>query len=113
VVRTRIDGTNADLTSHAIDPRDLESMSVQRELLGAWCELLGASAPDANTLAVDLDGCSAQVVPSIEHVMTAARTEPGVPNVLVVGSLHLVGGFMAHLQAQGMLDERLVSTLST
>lgn len=34
----------------------------------------------------------------------------GTPNAFVTGSLHLVGGVMAHLQAQGQLDERLVST---
>ena len=33
-----------------------------------------------------------------------------IPDVFVAGSLHLVGGFMSHLQARHMLNERLQST---
>ena len=58
-------------------------------------------------------GARASVVPSIEDAMAQARAagasaeEPAA--VLVCGSLHLVGGVMAHLQQHGALDERLAS----
>ncbi|KAL4402546.1 Folylpolyglutamate synthetase [Malassezia pachydermatis] len=111
-------GSASDLKSLSIDPKDLESMSIQRELLQVWCELQHVAGPSADqpltvTWAQD---CVAHVVPSIEHVMDAVRSlhaKAGViPNVFVTGSLHLVGGFMAHLQAQGMLDNGLRSTQS-
>lgn len=107
-------GSASDLKSLSIDPADLESMSVQRELLQAWCILQEAAPPTDNSITVHLSPrVSAHVVPSIEHVMKAVRqqhTETGTPaDVFVAGSLHLVGGFMAHLQAQGQLDERLRS----
>lgn len=108
-------GSASDLKSLAIDPADLESMAVQKELLHAWCSLLQGALPADQDITVHLSPhVSAHVVPSIEHVMRAVHqrhSETGIPaNVFVAGSLHLVGGFMAHLQAQGQLDERLRST---
>lgn len=110
-------GSASDLTSRAIDPKDLESMAVQRELLHAWCDLQGITQRDAlsafggNTSMRDI---RVHVMPTIEHVMNAVReyaqSTHTVPDVFVAGSLHLVGGFMAHLQAKGVLDERLRST---
>ncbi|WFD18990.1 tetrahydrofolate synthase [Malassezia caprae] len=107
-------GSASDLKSLSIDPADLESMSVQRELLNAWCTLQDAAPPADNSITVHLSPqVSAHVVPSIEHVMRAVRQQHAETNtpadVFVAGSLHLVGGFMAHLQAQGQLDERLRS----
>lgn len=107
-------GSASDLTSLAIDPADLESLKVQRELLQAWCTLQGAAPPIEQSVSVDIGPrAHAHVVPSIEHVMKAVRQwheETGLSaDVFVAGSLHLVGGFMAHLQAQGQLDERLRS----
>lgn len=102
--------TDLDLVSRAVDAKDLESMSLQQELLRAWCSLLDIKIPELGNLSVTI-GKEAQVnvVPSIEHAMRGAKVLNGVPDVFVAGSLHLVGGVMAHLQKQGVLDERLCS----
>lgn len=107
-------GSASDLKSLSIDPADLENMSVQRELLDAWCVLQEVAPSSDNPSTAHLSPqVSAHVVPSIEHVIRAVRqrnSDTGIPaDVFVAGSLHLVGGFMAHLQAQGQLDERLRS----
>lgn len=110
---TFADGHSAsDLTSHAMDPKDLESMTVQRDLLQAWCELLELPSPADDALQATWRGHHyAKVMPSIEHVMQDIKAcVPATPDVFVAGSLHLVGGFMAHLQKQGMLDACLKST---
>lgn len=101
-----------DLVSRAIDPQDLESMSLQQELLRAWCSLLHLPTPEQGQLSVTAAYESrVHVVPSIEHALRTVQAMKENPNVLVAGSLHLVGGVMAHLQDQGVLDERLkVST---
>ena len=114
---TFANGSSAsDLLSKAVDAKDLAAMTVQRELLAAWRELLALppAADDAGSLhAEDPHGARASVVPSIEDAMAQARAagasaeEPAA--VLVCGSLHLVGGVMAHLQQHGALDERLAS----
>lgn len=102
--------TDADLVSRAVDSKDLESMKLQQELLRAWCSLLQLSEPATGQLTVSVGESSVvQVMPSIEHVMRAVKDLNNTPNVFVAGSLHLVGGFMAHLQNQGVLDERLAS----
>lgn len=102
--------TDPDLVSRAVDSKDLESMKLQQELLRAWCSLLQLPEPAAGQLSVSIGESSVlQVMPSIEHVMRAVKDLHNTPNVFVAGSLHLVGGFMAHLQNQGVLDERLAS----
>lgn len=95
-----------DLVSRAIDTHDLESMTVQRELLAAWSRLLDIPGDE---LKLEADGTMVQALPSIEHALARMR-EQGVDRVFVCGSLHLVGGVMAHLQEQGALDERLRAT---
>lgn len=102
--------SHTDLVSRAVDPNDLASMALQQELLHAWCSLLGLSAPAHGQLTVSVDDqAKVLVVPSIEHAMQGAKQAGGTPNVFVAGSLHLVGGVMAHLQTQGLLDDRLAS----
>ena len=106
-------GSASDLMSRSVDPKDIENMSVQRELLNSWCQLQGLEQEDV--LSAQNAHVRVDVVPSIEHVMTAVRdfgacTTNTVPDVFVAGSLHLVGGFMSHLQARHMLNERLQST---
>ena len=91
----------ADLTSKAVDPTDLEAMSVQRELKAAWQNLVGPETDTSNV----------HVLPSIEDAIDASfRTQEGAQNVLVAGSLHLVGGVMSHLKQRGALDDKLEAT---
>ncbi|CAD6885235.1 unnamed protein product [Tilletia controversa] len=91
-----------DLTSKAVDPADLSALTVQRDLSDAWRELVGSSPEE---------GSRVHVLPSIEDAMVLAREgERGEDtDVLVSGSLHLVGGVMAHLQEEGALDSELRS----
>ncbi|KAK0561976.1 Folylpolyglutamate synthetase [Tilletia horrida] len=94
------DGRSAgDLTSKAVDPADLEALTVQRELSEAWTGLVGSDAEG---------GARIHVLPSIEDALLLAKKEEGT-DVLVSGSLHLVGGVMAHLREDGKLDEELRS----
>lgn len=106
-------GSASDLMSRSADPKDIENMSVQRELLSSWCQL--QELEQDGILSAHNSHVHVDVVPSIEHVMAAIRdygadTTNTVPDVFVAGSLHLVGGFMSHLQAKHMLNERLQST---
>ncbi|WFD43314.1 tetrahydrofolate synthase [Malassezia psittaci] len=103
-------GSASDLVSRAVDSSQLESLSLQRELMQTWCSLLQIPVPSAEQLSVRIGQVSLiRVVPSIEHAMRDVQEANDVPDVFVVGSLHLVGGVMAHLQDQGLLDERLAS----
>lgn len=98
-------GSRADLMSKAIDPSDLSALTVQRELQTAWNELLHIKSDDALHARV-------KVLPSIQHAMQLVLEEEqggSSPTVLVTGSLHLVGGVMAHLQDRNLLDEALIS----
>ena len=106
-------GSASDLMSRSVDPKDIENMSVQRELLSSWCQLQGLEQD--GVLSAHNANVRVDVVPSIEHVMAAVRdygacASNTIPDVFVAGSLHLVGGFMSHLQARHMLNERLQST---
>ncbi|KAE8224344.1 hypothetical protein CF326_g8052 [Tilletia indica] len=93
------DGRSAgDLTSKAVDPSDLEALTVQRELSEAWKTLVGEGE----------GGSEVHVLPSIEDAVVLAKKVEGT-DVLVSGSLHLVGGVMAHLREEGVLDEELKS----
>ncbi|WFC99224.1 tetrahydrofolate synthase [Malassezia yamatoensis] len=104
-------GSASDLVSRAVDASQLASLSLQRELLQTWCSLLQVPAHPVEQLSVGIEQNSSliRVVPSIEHAMRDVQEAGHVPDVFVVGSLHLVGGVMAHLQNQGMLDDRLAS----
>ena len=79
---------HADLTSKAIDPNDLEALATQRALSAAWSELVPSFSRDR-----------VHVVPSIQHAVnivreTSERDQQRDAQVLVAGSLHLVGGTM-------------------
>ncbi|KAI5452452.1 Folylpolyglutamate synthetase [Naganishia albida] len=78
-------GFKGDLTSKAIDPNDLSALATQHQLEEAWSSLV-PSFPKEDI----------HVVPSIEHAVRLVRTEQksGEVEVLVAGSLHLVGGVM-------------------
>ena len=85
---------------------------MQKQLAETWKQLV----PNSST--------EVRITPSIQamhnHVVELAQKQKqqqqaqaqgeGV-ECLVTGSLHLVGGVMAHLQHSGCLDDRLVSTV--
>ena len=71
-----------DLTSIAIDPDDLSQLATQQALRDAWL-VLNPSYSEGNI----------DVVPSIEHAVNIVKGL-GEVEVLVAGSLHLVGGVM-------------------
>lgn len=71
-----------DLTAAAIDPDDLAALATQRQLRDAWLALNPGFSPD-----------KVHAVPSIQHAVNIVR-DIGKANVLVAGSLHLVGGVM-------------------
>ena len=72
-----------DLTSKAIDPDDLSALATQNALREAWLRL----NPTFDPIKVHAKG-------SIEEAVEIARGL-GKRDVLVAGSLHLVGGVMA------------------
>jgi folylpolyglutamate synthase len=71
-----------DLTAHAIDPNDLAALATQRQLRDAWLALNPA-----------FDAERVHALASIQHAVNIVDTL-GEKNVLVAGSLHLVGGVM-------------------
>jgi folylpolyglutamate synthase len=71
-----------DLTSNAIDPNDLAQLATQNALREAWLKLNPSFDPSR-----------VHAVPSIEHAINIIKTL-GEKQVLVAGSLHLVGGVM-------------------
>lgn len=70
------------MTSHAIDPNDLAALATQHALADAWSKV-NPNFPKENI----------HVVPSIQHAVDIVR-KAGKREVLVAGSLHLVGGVM-------------------
>ncbi|KAH8106152.1 FolC bifunctional protein [Cristinia sonorae] len=78
-------GFKGDLTTHAIADSDLAELKTQNDLAAAWRSLVPPFPKDR-----------VHVLPSIEHaVATVRKLESGGPvDVLVAGSLHLVGGTM-------------------
>jgi folylpolyglutamate synthase len=78
-----------DLTSNAVDSKDLETLATQHELAEAWAELTSSLSPKAKV----------HVLGSIQEAVELVRAEgkEGEKEVqaLVTGSLHLVGGVMA------------------
>lgn len=85
-----------DLTSHAIDPNDLAALATQHALADAWSKVNPSYPKD-----------KIHVVPSIQHAVEIVRKTGSGSNasaqeggagkgkqVLVAGSLHLVGGVM-------------------
>ena len=72
-----------DLTSRVVATADTNPVKTQSELAAAWKSLIQ-----------DFPAENVHVLPSIEHAIRAVREiEPeGGADILVVGSLHLVGG---------------------
>lgn len=79
------------MTSNAVDSKDLEELTTQHELAAAWAEL-------TNEASTESSGAKVHVVGSIEEAVTISRNlaSPQV-EVLVTGSLHLVGGVICLL----------------
>jgi folylpolyglutamate synthase len=78
-----------DLTAVALAPADIATLSPQQRFASAWLSLVPAYPPS-----------SIHVVASIEHAVNviqklgADTNDNIVQDILVVGSLHLVGGVM-------------------
>lgn len=77
----------ADLTTHMVEPETLKSLTVQNELKSAWLDLANA---------VKTSPTQVHVLPSIQHAVELigqeAEKKPEGADVLVTGSLHLIGG---------------------
>lgn len=84
-----------DLTAHAIDPNDLAALATQRALADAWKKINPSFPAD-----------KVHVVPSIQDAVEIVDKVNGGKgnNVLVAGSLHLVGGVMEVAGLQGALS---------
>lgn len=83
-----------DLTTRAINESDLAQLKTQQDIATAWKELV-PTFPDSNV----------HVLPSIEHALRVVRNPASVPmDVLVAGSLHLVGGV---IEVAGLADVAL------
>lgn len=85
---------STDLTTKALTDDDLLHLKAQHELAGAWSSFLPSYPKD-----------NIHVLPSIEHAINVVRkldvaTEKPV-DVLVAGSLHLVGGV---IEVAGLSD---------
>lgn len=80
-----------------MDSKELESLSVQHELAAAWEELTSSSLPGPFQAKV-------HVLSSIEDSVELVRGLHGEFDVLVTGSLHLVGGVMAVAEVGLKLD---------
>lgn len=72
----------ADLSSNAIDPNDLSALATQRALRDTWLRLFPS-----------FDQTRVHAVGSIQHAIDITSAL-GEQEVLVAGSLHLVGGGM-------------------
>ncbi|TCD64329.1 Folylpolyglutamate synthetase [Steccherinum ochraceum] len=88
-------GFKSDLTTHAIADSDLAQLKTQHELASAW-----------HTLVPPFPKERVHVLPSIEHAVTVVREieKLGKVDVLVAGSLHLVGGT---IEVAGLADVAL------
>jgi folylpolyglutamate synthase len=85
-------GYKPDLISLNVDSKDIEALKVQRELAEVWAEL----DPSAKT----------QVASTIEEAVAIARAAAEEMEdevlVLIIGSLHLVGGAIEVLEANSI-----------
>lgn len=96
-----------DLTSNAVDAKDLETLATQHELEAAWRQLAeslrpaasssASSAPSDGTAQVHVLGSIEEAINVVRKEATEIQAEEGAREVqvLVTGSLHLVGGVMA------------------
>ncbi|KAI4525414.1 Mur ligase [Schizophyllum commune] len=85
-------GFKGDLTTKAIPESDLAELKTQQQLASAWRELV-SEFPSEHV----------HVLPSIEHAVKIVRSS-GADQVLVTGSLHLVGGV---IEVAGLSDVAL------
>ncbi|KAI5474406.1 hypothetical protein MNV49_003374 [Pseudohyphozyma bogoriensis] len=74
--------SKGDLTSNAVDTKDLETLATQRELAAAWEELTATASPESKA--------EVHVLGSIQEAVELAKAVGGETEVLVTGSLHLV-----------------------
>ncbi|GAA93892.1 uncharacterized protein L969DRAFT_92199 [Mixia osmundae IAM 14324] len=86
---TYADGFSSELTAHASDSDSLKHLTVQKECATAWRALERNGTLEQHVL----------VLPSIEQAIQhitelAARDKAQPVDVLVTGSLHLIGGVM-------------------
>lgn len=76
---------------------EIEALKTQRQLAEAW---IGSPIAPQTTKLVDGAGASMYMLPTIEHAIDLIDTsdkEAATQEVLVTGSLHLVGGVMTVL----------------
>ncbi|GAA6013674.1 hypothetical protein JCM10207_004814 [Rhodosporidiobolus poonsookiae] len=83
--------SKGDLTSNAVDAKDLETLATQHELADAWAELT-SSLSSSSKADVSVLG---SIQEAVELVRQEARDGGKDVQALVTGSLHLVGGVMA------------------
>lgn len=88
-------GYARDFVNHQHDPQEIKSMAIQRRFADKWTELDPAA--------------EVQVLPTIEEAINYARRlgdglgEGQKAQVLVTGSLHLVGGALGILEGADAL----------
>lgn len=87
-------GYKRDFVNHGIDPKEVESMSVQRRFAEKWASIDPA--------------CKVVVLPTIEEALEYARAvgdglRAGKVQAYVTGSLHLVGGALGILEKSDAL----------
>ncbi|ORY89056.1 FolC bifunctional protein [Leucosporidium creatinivorum] len=81
------EGSKGDLANNSISTSDLEHLTTQHELSDAWADLSATSLPTAKA--------EVHILASIEEAVDLVRGNgQGEAEVLVTGSLHLVGGVM-------------------
>ena len=86
-----------DLDSRSVPESELLHLKVQHELADAWQELVPAFPRD-----------NIHILPSIEHAVDIIHAQDGAVDILVAGSLHLVGGV---IEVAGLSDIALQATL--
>ncbi|GAA5991781.1 hypothetical protein JCM10908_001140 [Rhodotorula pacifica] len=84
-----------DLTSNAVDAKDLETLATQRELAAAWEELVASLSPSSPSGPATQVHVLASIEEAIYVVRKEAQESGAEVQALVTGSLHLVGGVMA------------------
>ncbi|MCJ1312747.1 Folylpolyglutamate synthetase [Agyrium rufum] len=91
-------GLKPDLTNNSVEPERLKELVVQHELASIW-KGLEASSDDGGR------GCEISVEPSIQQAITRCREIAATfshhnVKVLIIGSVHLVGGVLEVLETE-------------
>ncbi|GAA5915764.1 hypothetical protein JCM6882_003850 [Rhodosporidiobolus microsporus] len=81
--------SKGDLTSNAVDSKDLETLATQREIAEGWAELTSSLPDKANVHVLG------SIQEAVELIRQEAKEGSHEVQALVTGSLHLVGGVMA------------------